>query len=518
MLMTVEPTKHIKNNSNSRGFERVLVFTFSSGKHKSPENLFLVQQLQDPCSNGEFYLVHVNEKLLFQITKKGEIEHLFDSYVRKLLTYMGWSQLEEQPLGNSAFLAINGDLNVDPSRVSLALLELHWAKGSQKLEDYPLVSNWQSINSTQNEKENLSGRSYRTVFQGPSMVLASISLSVLSRAISDIFISNTIWPTIFSIEVPAIPSLTTTLQRLKQTPSRSACGCSSDRVELQYPSEIPKGSLVLENFKNMLEAQIPFAFNRFSDGEIMILQNQYLELGITGSQGWRLGNKIHTTGHYPDEERKRFDPLVDFEFRDALVRAYKFDKMEYYVGVTPPCCLTEHGLGDDPWKLQLDLYGKRDPHYMVSANALANGNYSSFLSEIVPTFALYNVLTVFNKRSRLDRLPFYVTRAISAEDNCLSDWRSLVKEVTEAIDEILRQRIKAKPLLVLTSCGPAAKVIIHNVYAKYSDITCIDIGSALNPLLRLEGWVHTRGYLREYWHFHRRFYLEQTCTLPSEIL
>ena len=56
-----------------------------------------------------------------------------------------------------------------------------------------------------------------------------------------------------------------------------------------------------------------------------------------------------------------------------------------------------------------------------------------------------------------------------------------------------------KDHIVLCSAASLSNFIIHDCFIDNNKNTFLDIGSCLNPLLDLEGWKHTRGYLTHYW-------------------
>ena len=53
--------------------------------------------------------------------------------------------------------------------------------------------------------------------------------------------------------------------------------------------------------------------------------------------------------------------------------------------------------------------------------------------------------------------------------------------------------------VVLCSAASLSNFIIHDCFKDNPNNTFLDIGSCLNPLLDLEGWKYTRGYLTGYW-------------------
>ena len=93
-----------------------------------------------------------------------------------------------------------------------------------------------------------------------------------------------------------------------------------------------------EKFKKMLEQKENFAFCRFSDGEMFIMQNQTVVLApghfITGN---RVGNNIYTK-----EEQKEFHPAQHQFYREKLIDSFKFREKNYFKGI---CSKTDVGSG-----------------------------------------------------------------------------------------------------------------------------------------------------------------------------
>ena len=69
--------------------------------------------------------------------------------------------------------------------------------------------------------------------------------------------------------------------------------------------------------------------------------------------------------------------------------------------------------------------------------------------------------------------------------------------------QLVKNYIKENKLtdhIILCSAASLSNFIIHDCYKDNPNNTYLDIGSCLNPLLNLEGWKHTRGYLTSYWY------------------
>jgi len=53
--------------------------------------------------------------------------------------------------------------------------------------------------------------------------------------------------------------------------------------------------------------------------------------------------------------------------------------------------------------------------------------------------------------------------------------------------------------IILCSAASLSNYVTYECFKENPNNTFLDIGSCLNPLLNLEGWKYTRGYLTHYW-------------------
>ncbi len=73
-----------------------------------------------------------------------------------------------------------------------------------------------------------------------------------------------------------------------------------------------------------------------------------------------------------------------------------------------------------------------------------------------------------------------------------------IDEITNNISEIIEKEIKDhknKKIILLTSCGLSAKVLIYRLFQKYKTISAIDLGSSFDLLCKKRV---TRSYQIEY--------------------
>jgi len=239
---------------------------------------------------------------------------------------------------------------------------------------------------------------------------------------------------------------------------------------------------LLEKIKNKEN----FAFTRFSDGELFIMQNKHLLLAadhyITGDVS---GPNIYT-----EEEQKEFKPEEHQFYREKLLETFVHNQEGYYKGI---CTTTDGHVGKENFEWMLETHG---PGYenLTFANLLINANYGRFIEEMVPLFVDRSIIYVVNKLANVSQLPFEVKKTFEIGTNCMINDYNVVEDVKKYIAEN-----KIKDHIILCSAASLSNYVIYECFRENSENTFLDIGSCLNPLLELKGWKFTRGYLTSYW-------------------
>lgn len=251
-----------------------------------------------------------------------------------------------------------------------------------------------------------------------------------------------------------------------------------------------------DKFLNMLKNEENFAFSRFSDGEIFILQNKILVLGstffITGEQA---GHNIYT-----EEERKEFLPERDQLMRLELEKSWKHKQHNYFKGIPSSKDIHVTLEGIELNKSDMDQY--------TFANVFINGNYAKYVKEIVNgVFPARNIIYVAHKNADVSKLPFKVSKHYKIGNDC---FRNDVHIVNTMLNDFNKET-PVSGTIVLCSAASLSNIIIHRLYEKFPQFTYLDIGSTLNPFLgqNMSGWQHTRDYLRTYWKNEKTYYGEQ---------
>ena len=250
-------------------------------------------------------------------------------------------------------------------------------------------------------------------------------------------------------------------------------------------------------FMTMLKKKEHFAFTRFSDGELRILQNK--KLVISDSVALVNGQTHH--GYWGTEEHKEFLPEKDVVFRQKLIDSFKHRQEKYYKGICCRCCVGE---ADFNWQFENGL--EQNEPYLTWSNLLINGNYPQFVEKMLPLMKSYPVVYVCNQIANLNKLPLNLVKDFRIGNNC---------HVTNAdLPEIMKVWIEQNNIknhLFLFSAASLSNLCIHELYKAYPENTYMDIGSTLNPMLDMDGWKGSRGYLRGYWLKQPDAYSNREC-------
>ena len=238
---------------------------------------------------------------------------------------------------------------------------------------------------------------------------------------------------------------------------------------------------------NKLKKGENFAFSRFSDGELFMLQGKKVVLAkdhyITGDE------KGH--GIYPEEEQKNFDPEEHEFHRDRLIDAFQFRKKNYFKGVSGKV-----DVGEKDFKWQLNLYGHGDREHLTFSNVFINNNYPRFLNEFVPLLKKRPIIFVVNKKADLSKLlfnDFDIVKDFRIGSNCIVNDYHLVEEIKSYIKDN-----NIKDHVILCSASALSNYIVHQCYDDCNKNTYIDIGISLSPWLGLDGWKYSRAYLQHW--------------------
>lgn len=227
----------------------------------------------------------------------------------------------------------------------------------------------------------------------------------------------------------------------------------------------------------------PFAFTRFSDGEICVMQNKEVKLA---SDHVVMGDAKYSFG-YSSDDHKHFDPEKHSFLKDKLIEAYKFKKKNYFVGgICQGCTCASKEFA--PW--MHNLYGTLDEN-LTSTNLLVNSNYSLFVKYFMPLLKDKKIVFVCSENATLTDTHFNIVKDFRVGKNCIVNDHHLVDEIKKWISQ---ENIIDH--VFLFSASSLSEVLIYELYKEFDKNTYIDIGTTLHPFI---GLSIERDYLKSYW-------------------
>ena len=232
----------------------------------------------------------------------------------------------------------------------------------------------------------------------------------------------------------------------------------------------------LEKVTNLIANRKPFTFIRFSDGEIEVLRNRYLEIndGKTKFRGREFDN------NFPEFDKKRFDPRKHSHIREDLIGSAMYRRENFIKGIP-----TSHNDALIDREFLLRLNGGFTEEISFS-DLFLNSNYLAYRKEIVPLFSQYSsIYVVANYRSKLKE-NISKGNLVEIPDNFFECYKQVKEHVLGSLQGI------EKGALVLSSASSLSNVVGYELSKERNDITFIDVGTSINDLLSLD--TNTRQY------------------------
>jgi len=234
---------------------------------------------------------------------------------------------------------------------------------------------------------------------------------------------------------------------------------------------------------NKLKNGENFAFTRFSDGEVFVMQNKKVVLETDHVE---VGDTRMSFG-YSEDDYKEFLPERDGFVREGLLDAFSYKKKGYFVGAgcaACTCAIEEY----IPW-LQ-EIY-KNGPEHWTTPNLFVNANYPLFVNHFVPEFSNHKIVMVCSENASLEELPFDVVKDFRVGKNCIVNDHHLIGEVSEWI---INNDIRDHTFLF--SASSLSEILIYKLFNLSDKNSYIDIGTTLHKWL---GLSLERDYLKAYW-------------------
>jgi len=240
-----------------------------------------------------------------------------------------------------------------------------------------------------------------------------------------------------------------------------------------------------------LQTRENFAFIRFSDGELFVLQNKSLRLDDTGT--WI--DDVLAGPTYTAEDYKFFDPSQHQEFRNRLMDSMLHVQNNYFVGISCPCCVSMTN-----YKWMKTLMQNREYTW---ANLFVNSNYPKFISEFLPELKKRKIVLICNEKAIIKNSELNIVKDFRIGRNAMIENIDLHLDISKWIEEN-----QIENHVFCFSASSLTNITVNELYKKHSNNTYLDIGTTLN---RNFGFPLNRDYLRAYWSEKDHPDLHKTC-------
>jgi hypothetical protein len=238
-------------------------------------------------------------------------------------------------------------------------------------------------------------------------------------------------------------------------------------------SEIKKASTEIEKFADMLKRREHFAFQRFADGELWILQGKKFQLSPK--------SKHHA--YKNPEDWKTFNPKKHKIQMNHLFDALRYKAPNYFLGL-----LVGNSENNHTWTDWILKESGQEIRQVTFANLFVNSNYTYFTEYFLTEFKNWKIVIVCNERAVIDSdvLPNIVQR-FNVGSNCIVNDYQLVETLKEFV-----KHNKVQDHLFLFACSSLGNFCIRELAQIEPNNTYIDCGSTLNPYIGLSS---DRAYL-----------------------
>jgi len=224
-----------------------------------------------------------------------------------------------------------------------------------------------------------------------------------------------------------------------------------------------------------------FAFLRFSDGEMFMLQDKEI---ILSNKQVKVEGVVDAAGPgHPEYDAKNFDPQQHSVFRDYLITSFLHNQNNYFKGISCKCCV-----GDTNFNWQLEnLDGDHDN--LTWANLLVNSNYPLFMKEFYPEIKTRGAYVICNEKADLSNLD-WVKKDFRIKDNSFSNLSPILE-----IKDFIQQNSLVDQVF-LFSASSFSNVAQYELFKEFPNNTYIDIGTTLSYEFKIPS---KRGYLDQYY-------------------
>lgn len=216
-------------------------------------------------------------------------------------------------------------------------------------------------------------------------------------------------------------------------------------------------------FLNKIKNNESFCLSRWGDGELKILENEFIDLRNKKNGEFRYDPKI-----------KEYEKL-----RNKLFQSYISTDNKYYIGVACSCCV-----GQNKYEYMKNI-SHQDEEHLTWANIFVNSNYKHFVNCFIPEMSNHKIIMVVNEKADTSKLSFGVeTTYHIGTDAWFNDFNLMNK--------IKDNHKTDKNKIFLFAAGPFANILTYELWFNMNkNNTYLDIGSTLDVQM---GMKATRGY------------------------
>jgi len=219
----------------------------------------------------------------------------------------------------------------------------------------------------------------------------------------------------------------------------------------------------LEMILNYYRCRIPFAFSRYGDGELFLIQGESVHAQVHDHWSWEGGKS---------------------KVGDALRHSLRICDQDYFIGL--PC---------EDWKDSVDAFfrlSSQRVRYISYATAFINRNYerfSKFMKEEVMTQTAQStdIVLIVNERVNQSNFP-WARKVYTFPDEFVTAFEADSQKYIEKFKTIAGV---STGVTFLISGGPPAKALIRYMWEHSPRNQYIDVGSALDEFTK--GFI-TRPY------------------------
>jgi len=204
----------------------------------------------------------------------------------------------------------------------------------------------------------------------------------------------------------------------------------------------------------LIESNEPFAFSRYADGEVALIQGRSINKGTqaTDIDKWTAPNKLTKLG-------------------EDLKKSLNHQEKNYFYAISCDCC-------DPDGKEFLLKNIKQKKEFITFSNLWINCNYTRFKDKILNSKKAINLIC--NQNAKNKNFPFQVKTAHLFPNECVYLWENQ----KEKIKEKLRENFScAKKETFFISVGPLSEVLIDYLWSINPNNQYIDVGSALDEFI-----------------------------------